>query len=70
MQKKLVITLVLSLLAVMFIVQNSTIVQISFLIWEIDISQSLLVILLIMIGALIGWFSHALFRHARKTKPK
>ncbi len=42
MQKKLVITLVLSLLAVMFIVQNSTIIQISFLIWEIDISQSLL----------------------------
>lgn len=36
MQKKLVVTLVLSLLAVMFIVQNATIIQIKFLIWEIE----------------------------------
>jgi uncharacterized integral membrane protein len=67
MRKKLIITVALSLLAVVFIAQNATVVQIRFLMWEIDMSRSLLVVLLIMIGALIGWFSHALFRHSGKT---
>ncbi|MGB5324575.1 MAG: LapA family protein [Pseudomonadales bacterium] len=67
MHKKLITTVILSLLAVLFIIQNAEIVQIKFLLWEVYMSRSLLVVLLVMIGALIGWFSHAIFRHSRKN---
>ncbi|NNE59693.1 MAG: LapA family protein [Woeseia sp.] len=66
MRMKLVVTVILSLLAVVFILQNAAVVQIRFIIWEISMSRSLLVVLMVMIGALIGWFSHAIFRHAQK----
>ena len=66
MHFKLVFSLILAVLAVLFIVQNVTVVEISFLLWSISMSRSLLIFFLLAIGILIGWLMHGYFSHKRE----
>ncbi len=67
MNHKLILILILAGLAVLFIFQNIAIVEIQFLFWSIQMSRSLLVLLLLVIGVLIGWFLHRYLEY-RKGK--
>lgn len=67
MNLKLVLILILSSLAVVFIAQNVAVVEISFLFWRASMSSALLIFFTLTIGFLLGWFLHGYFLH-RKLK--
>jgi putative membrane protein len=67
MNYKLILVLILTGLAVLFIIQNVAIVEIQFLFWSIQMSRSLLIFLLLAIGIIIGWFLHGYLKY-RKGK--
>lgn len=53
---KLSASLVLIVLATIFLIQNTQVVQINILFWTIAMSASIMVVMLLVIGILIGWF--------------
>jgi uncharacterized integral membrane protein len=63
MNKKIISILVLIALIVVFIVQNFSVIKITFLFWSIEMSRALLVFFLIAIGIAIGWLLHAHFKN-------
>jgi uncharacterized integral membrane protein len=67
MNLKLILVLVLSSLAVLFIAQNVAIVGISFLFWKASMSSALLIFFTLVVGFLLGWFLHSylLYRKSR-----
>lgn len=58
-------TVILLILFVAFIVQNAEMVDLTFLIWGIEISKALLMILCAAVGFLVG----LVFFSFRKSKP-
>lgn len=70
MNYKMMSVLVLSGLVVVFIIQNVTVVEIKFLFWSIQMSRSLLIFILLVIGFIIGWFMHGHFKQKRIVKAK
>ena len=67
MNLKLILTLILVSMAVVFIVQNFAAVEISFLYWRVSMSGALLMFFTLMTGFVLGWFSHGYFSY-RKAK--
>jgi len=67
MNLKLALVLVLSSFAVIFIVQNPAVVEISFLYWRGSMSSALLIFFTLMIGFVLGWFLHSYLVY-RKSK--
>ncbi|MBI4632699.1 MAG: LapA family protein [Deltaproteobacteria bacterium] len=65
---KMIITLILAGLAVLFIIQNSDVVQVSFLIWHITLSRALLIFFSLLIGFIIGWFMNGYFSYRRAKR--
>jgi len=63
MNAKLFSILGLIALAVIFIVQNTDVVALRFLFWNIDMSRSLMYVFLLLIGTGAGWFLHAHMLH-------
>lgn len=63
MNFKILLILILSGLSFLFIIQNVTTVEIQFLFWATQMPRSLLIILLLSIGIIIGWFLHSYFRY-------
>ncbi|MBN1586211.1 MAG: DUF1049 domain-containing protein [Candidatus Omnitrophica bacterium] len=55
MNAKLIAGLVLACLALIFIFQNTVVVKIEFLFWSLSMSSSLLMVVLVLIGVVIGW---------------
>lgn len=53
---KLSTSLVLIVLATIFLIQNTQIVQISVIFWSISMSAAIMVVTLLVVGILIGWF--------------
>lgn len=67
MNIKLALLLILSTLAVVFVAQNVTAVEISFLFWNVSVSSSLLLFFTLLLGFLLGWFLNDYLRY-RKYK--
>jgi lipopolysaccharide assembly protein A len=67
MNLRLTLVLILGSLAVLFIAQNSNVVEIGFLYWRLSMSSALLIFFTLMIGFLLGWFLHSylLYRKSR-----
>ncbi|GAB4347468.1 MAG: hypothetical protein Kow0089_24950 [Desulfobulbaceae bacterium] len=65
MRAKLVLSLMLAAMVVLFIIQNVTVVEISFLFWTISMSRSLMIFFVLAIGIIIGWLLHGSFVHRR-----
>jgi putative membrane protein len=63
MNAKLIFVLMLTSLAVLFIMQNVAAVEIQFLFWSIQMSRALLMFLLLAIGIVIGWFLHSYMKY-------
>jgi putative membrane protein len=62
---KLIIALILTGVAVVFIVQNAQVGELRFLVWTLAVSQALLLFFTLAIGLLTGWVLHAWFAHRR-----
>mgnify|MGYP001584441426 CR=1 FL=1 len=67
MNLKLTLILVLSSLAVVFIAQNVTVVEIGFLFWKASMSSAVLIFFTLMLGFILGWFLHSYLLY-RKSK--
>ncbi|KPV40447.1 hypothetical protein AN478_06545 [Thiohalorhabdus denitrificans] len=69
MHYKLLLAIVLLVLVLIFVLQNTTIVDINFLIWEFTLSRGLLVLMVLLVGVAIGWLGRAQLAHrGRKQK--
>ena len=66
MNFKLILSLILIGLVVIFIIQNVVVVDIRFLSWTLSMSRSLLVFFLIAIGVIVGWLLHSHSIHRKK----
>ena len=66
MNYRLILVLILSALVLTFIIQNVTVVEIRFLFWSVQMSRSLMILMLLIIGIIIGWFLHGHFRITKK----
>ena len=63
MNLKLVFSLVLAGLVVLFVTQNVAVVEIRFMFWQVSMSRSLLIFFLLSVGIMVGWLMHSLFAH-------
>jgi uncharacterized integral membrane protein len=63
---RLATTLVLLGLLLLFALQNAAAVQVRFLFWQLDMPRSLLILVLLVIGMIIGWFSKTLWTLRRR----
>lgn len=65
MNSKIVISLILLALVLIFIVQNTTVVKLQFLWWSMEMSRSLLIFFVLAIGIAMGWLLASHFMHRR-----
>lgn len=63
MNKRLIISLVLICLVVVLLIQNAEIVEIDIFFWTIAVSRVLLMVILLAVGVLVGWFLKTHFIH-------
>ena len=52
---KQTISLVLAALTILFILQNIAVININFLFWTFFMSRSVLILVVLLIGIVIGW---------------
>jgi uncharacterized integral membrane protein len=69
MKLKVIASVILAGLALVFIFQNVTIVNIRFLFWTLEISRSLLMVSFFVTGLLAGWLLHS-YSMQRKQKAR
>jgi len=62
---KLISTLILIGLVVIFVIQNVAVVEIKFLLWSFEMSRSLLYFIIIAIGIVSGWLLNSYYRHKK-----
>lgn len=62
MRSKLTTAIVLFAIALLFMFQNTAVVQVRMLFWQIGMPRYLLIFLTLLIGMLIGWLVRAWFR--------
>ncbi|MFA9460807.1 lipopolysaccharide assembly protein LapA domain-containing protein [Thiohalorhabdus sp. Cl-TMA] len=68
MYYKLLLALVLLILVLIFVLQNTTIVDINFLVWKFTLSRGLLVLIVLLVGMLIGWLGRAQMAHRNRKR--
>lgn len=68
MNAKLIISLILAGLVVLFIVQNVTVVEVRFLFWTLSMSRALLMFFVLAIGIIVGWSLRSLSASHRKVE--
>ncbi|MBK8162969.1 MAG: LapA family protein [Gammaproteobacteria bacterium] len=66
MNAKLAVSLVLLLIVLVFIVQNTAVTELRFLFWTLSMSRSLMMFLLLGIGLAAGWLLHAHFTSRKR----
>ena len=67
MHFKLILSLVLAGLAVLFVVQNVAVVEVRFLVWGLQMTLSLLIFLLFAGGIIVGWLLHSYWVYRGKA---
>jgi len=68
MNAKLILGIILAGMAAVFIIQNVTSVDSTFLFWTVSMSRALLMLLILSLGFILGWLLHSNFRRI-KTLP-
>lgn len=63
MNPKLITLIAALALTVIFIAQNTAVVELRFLFWKLNMSRALMFPLLVLIGIGTGWFLRGLFLH-------
>ncbi len=63
---KLIIILILILVATLFLVQNTQVVNISVIFWTYSMSVSIVVVSMLIVEILIGWFLKSYISYKNK----
>lgn len=71
MNFKLIVIIILASVVVIFITQNVSVVELSFLFWSISMSRALLIFFTLVIGFILGWSLHSYlsYRKAKNEAP-
>jgi uncharacterized integral membrane protein len=64
---KLILSLLFGGLAVLFVIQNVTMIEVRFLVWSLQMTLSLLVFMLFAGGVIVGWLLHSYWSYRRRT---
>lgn len=67
MHFKLILSVILAGLAVLFVIQNVAVVEVRFLLWGLPMTLSLLIFLLFAGGIIVGWLLHSYWAYRRKA---
>ncbi len=59
---KLIISLTVLGLALIFLLQNTAVVTIRFLFWDVAMSRAVFMLVLLIIGLVAGWLLHSYYR--------
>jgi uncharacterized integral membrane protein len=59
---RFILGIVMGAAAVIFAVQNTAIIQVEFLAWQITMSRSLMILIVLFFGIVIGWIVGGLGR--------
>ena len=62
---KLIFSLVLVSVMLLFALQNTQVIEVRLLLWTLSISQVLLMLLLVVVGAILGWIANNAYRRTR-----
>ena len=62
---KLILSLVLVSLVLFFALQNTQVVEVRLLFWKLSMSRALLMFLLLIVGAILGWIANNTYRRTR-----
>ena len=65
MNFKLILSLVMAGMAVLFIIQNVTVVELRFLFWTLSMSRALFMSLILSTGIIMGWLLHSYFKRLK-----
>lgn len=68
MHIKKILAFVLTGIAVVFIIQNISVVEIQFLFWSFSLPRAIFLVLLLAIGILIGWLWHSYLVHKKEER--
>ena len=68
MHIKKILAFVLMGIAVVFIIQNISVVEIQFLFWSFSLPRAIFLVLLLAIGVLIGWLWHSYLVHKKEER--
>jgi uncharacterized integral membrane protein len=66
MNAKLIVGIILAGMTILFILQNVTPVELTFLFWTLSMSRALLMFLILSVGIILGWLLHGSFRRIKK----
>jgi uncharacterized integral membrane protein len=64
---KLILGGILLLFGIIFAMQNSTVVQVRFLVWSVEMSQALVIFLTGAVGTIIGFLFGTAFKISRQS---
>jgi lipopolysaccharide assembly protein A len=65
MNAKIILGMILAGMAVVFIIQNATSVDLTFFFWTLSMSRALLMLLILSLGFILGWLMHGNFRRIK-----
>ena len=68
MNYKLMLSLSMVGMAVLFIIQNVTVVDLRFLFWTLSVSNALLISLTLSIGIILGWLLNSYFKRLKTVR--
>ena len=70
MNFRLIFSMLLMVLVIIFMLQNAAIVEIKFLIWEGSLPRSFLIFITFLTGMVVGWLVRAMYRLSKVTTVK
>jgi len=65
MNAKLILGIILAVMAAVFVIQNVTSVDLTFLFWTLSMSRALLMFLILSLGIILGWLLHGNFKRMK-----
>ena len=68
MNLKIILIVIVACLAVVFTIQNVAAVTVNIFFWEISLSLALLILFVLAIGFIIGWFLHSFLAYLKDKK--
>lgn len=66
MYYKLLTAIVLLILVLIFIFQNTQMVTIQFLAWQVETARGVMALVILLIGVIIGWLGRGQWAHRKK----
>ncbi len=63
---KFIVGILSGVVAIIFILQNVQVIEVNFLGWSVSLSQSILFVILLVVGFALGWGTGSFRRRRRK----